>query len=611
MEQALLQAFGAAGLALAVVTMVARRLRLPPVLIYLLLGAAAGPSVLGIVDPHEMEEVLFVTLEVLVAMVVFEGAFSIDVPHLRRVGGVIRNLLTVGLAVTFVCASLLAIGLGVLEWRAAILFGALVTVTGPTVIAPLVRQVNLNERVRAVLLGEGVLIDPVGAILAVVALETALSGLHADPLLWVPSRLLGGVAFGLGGAAAVLAVLRLHRTPAPLESVLLLLGMSAATYAATEVILSDGGLTAMAAMGVTLSATGVPNVSHIRNWEDDLSRIMIAVIYLLAAATVDLDLLLDLWPRGFLIVVLLMVVVRPLAVWVSALGSDLHWREVLFVGLIGPRGVVAVAVAAVGGQELGPELGGAEMTALVFLTVLMTVGVQSTYADLVAGWLRVKQMRALIAGAGHVGRRVAAQLSAGGYAVRLIERDERHVQAARMEGLDVVEGDCTDAALVRGLDADDVALAVAATGADQANLLFCQLIRAQRPDTDVYALVSQPDAVDTFELAGIHPVNVVTALSDSLMDSVGNPVLYDALTSDERRVMVEMPIGYSLDGSRVSDLALPEGALAVLLRRPGALGEPLEMVPRGSTVLRRGDRLVVFGAVEAVERARARLAGAV
>ena len=138
---------------------------------------------LDVFDTRDLGEVLATSLEVLVGLLVFEGAFAIDVRYLRRVGDVVRNLLTVGLVITFLSGTLLAGLLDVLPWRTAFMFGALVSVTGPTVIGPLVCSVRLNDHVRAVLMGEGVLIDPLGAILAVVVLQFVLSGLHADPFL--------------------------------------------------------------------------------------------------------------------------------------------------------------------------------------------------------------------------------------------------------------------------------------------------------------------------------------------------------------------------------------------------------------------------------------------
>ena len=492
MEAAALSTLGVIGFAVSVTTMVSRRTRLPSVLIFLVIGAISGPSVFNLVDPDEIGEIFPVILEVLVAIIVFEGAFSIDVAFLRRVGSVVRNLLTVGLLITFVLAALLAGVLDVLPWRIALLFGALVTVTGPTVISPLVRKVRLNDHVRAVLLGEGVLIDPLGAVFAIVMLDVALSGLEADPLLFVPTRLLGGAAVGLAGTLAVRIVLRINREPSAAEATLLLIGMSVATYAASEAILHDSGLAAMAVMGIALAASPIPHGEEVRAFEDDLSKFLVGAIYILAVATVDLGLIRDLWPKGFIVIFGLMVIVRPIAVWVSALGSDLNWRERTYIGLIGPRGVVAAALAAFAGDALGPEEGGDVLTALIFLTVFLTVAVQSTYAGPMADLLGVKAMRAIIAGAGAVARRVGHKLADDGYDVTLIDLDRDAIARARANGLEVVEADATDVRMLEHLDATEVKVGVGATDSDQANLLFCQYLATASPDAEMFARVSQP-----------------------------------------------------------------------------------------------------------------------
>lgn len=272
MEEAVLSAVGIVGLVVPVAYMLARRLHVPIVVIYLLVGALAGPSLLGLVDPHELGEPFHITLELLVALIVFEGAFSIDVAHLRRVGRVVRNLLTVGLAITFLMATLLAGLTDVLPWRAAFLFGALVTVTGPTVIGPLVRSIRLNDHVRAVLLGEGVLIDPVGALLAIVVLDFTLSGLETSPLLWAPSQLLGGAALALVEFAIVRGALWLNREPSSAETSLLLFGASIATFGLAERVLPGSGLTAVAVLGVSLAATKIPHAEDVRSFEDESGR---------------------------------------------------------------------------------------------------------------------------------------------------------------------------------------------------------------------------------------------------------------------------------------------------------------------------------------------------
>ena len=344
MESGAITALGAIGLAVAVTNMLARRFALPAVLVFLVMGALAGPSALNLVNQDDVGPVFELSIEVLVALIVFEGAFSIDVGYLRRVGGVVRNLLSFGLLATFIAGTVLAGVTDLLPWKTALVFGALVTVTGPTVIAPLVRRIRLNDHVRAVLLGEGVLIDPLGAMLAIVVLDVALSGLDADPFIFVPTTLAGGALIGVAGAAAVRGVLLVNRDPPVRDMTLLLLGMSLATFAVATELVPDSQLVAMAVMGVALAGIGVPHAEEVRRFEDDLSQLLIGAIYVLAAATVDLELLKDLWPTGFLVVVFLMVVVRPAVVWFASVGSDLKSRERLYIGLIGPRGVVAAAL---------------------------------------------------------------------------------------------------------------------------------------------------------------------------------------------------------------------------------------------------------------------------
>ena len=604
METAAISALGVIGFAVAVTNQLARRLLIPPILLYLIIGVLAGPSVFGVFNPDALHEIFPLALEVLVALLVFEGAFAIDVQFLRRVGAVVRNLLTVGLLVTFLVGTLLAGLLDVLPWRTAFMFGALVSVTGPTVIGPLVRSVRLNDHVRAVLLGEGVLIDPLGAILAVVVLQFVLSGLHAEPFLWVPSRLIGGAAIGLVGVLIVRGVLRLNREPSPTEMTLLLLGVSAGILALSERLLPDSGLTAMATMGVVLAGADLPHRDVVRSFEDELSRILLAAVYILAAATLDLGLLRALWPNGVLVVLGLMVIVRPLAVALCSLRSDLRLRERLYIAAIAPRGVVAVALAAFAGEALGEELFGPQLTALVFLTVALTVAVQSSYAAPLARLLEVRSMRALIAGAGKVSRRIGQQLHAGGFDVVLIDPNEDAVARAREDGLDAEVGDASNVALLRKLGGSDASLAVGASNSDETNLLFCQYVRAENPEATTFARVEQSDAVEAFRRSGIATIGADEAVADALMAVIGQPVLQEALApGGEDRLTVEFVVGSGLDGRRIRDLQLPQRVLVLLVRRASE-----DIVPHGETVLQRGNRLLLFGGADAVADARQRLA---
>jgi len=604
MESAALAALGVIGFGLALANQIAKRLRIPPILVYLVLGALAGESVLGIVRPHDLDPLFETLLEVLVGLIVFEGAFAIDTDYLRRVGRFVRNLLTVGLLLTFGLATLAAGALGVLPWPTAALFGALVTVTGPTVIGPLVKRVHLNDHVRAVLIGEGVLIDPLGAILAVVVLEAVVGGLvEADPLVFIPTRLGAGLLFGLAGAALIRGVLWMNKAMSPIEIQMLLLGSSIGVYAVSALVVPQSQLMTMATMGLVLAWLNIPHAEAVRSFEDDISLILLGAIFVLAAATVDLTVIDDLFPEGLIVVLLLMVVIRPIVVFVCSIGSGLRWQERAYISAIGPRGVVAASLAAFASTQLGEENAGPTLAALVFLTVFLTVAVQSTYADVVAKLLGVKAMRALVAGAGALARRIAVQLEADGYDVLLIDSDEETVALAKAEGLNALAGDVTDVRLLNKNGALDAQVAVAVTNRDQSNLLFTQYLQSVNPDIRLFVRVAQPGAVEAFRQTGATVLSEVDTLANAFAELIGSPTLEHALVSRVGdRMTVEVPVGNALNGREIRELGLPQRVLVLLLVRDGG-----DLVPSGNTVLQTGDRMLLFGRRDLVLESRERL----
>ncbi|MCA9851435.1 MAG: NAD-binding protein, partial [Dehalococcoidia bacterium] len=462
----------------------------------------------------------------------------------------------------------------------------------------------LNDHVRAVLIGEGVLIDPLGAILAVVVLETVVGGLvEADPLVFIPTRLAAGLVFGLAGAALVRGVVQLNKNISPIEIQLLLFGTSIALYAFSSLVLPQSQLTAMATMGLVLAWINIPHAQAVRSFEDDISLLLIGAIYVLAAATVELTVMRDLWPMGFIVVLLLMVAIRPAVVFLCSVGSGLRWQERAYVSAIGPRGVVAASLAAFASTQLGEENAGPTLAALVFLTVFMTVAVQSTYADVVARFLGVKAMRALVAGAGALARRIAVQLEADGYDVLLIDSDEETVELAKAEGLTAELGDVTDVRFLNKHGAMDAKVAIALTNRDQSNLLFIQYLQSVNPEVRLFVRVGQPGAVEAFKQTGATVLSEVDTLAAAMSDLIGAPTLEQTLVSRVGdRMTVEVPVGPALDGRAIRELGLPQRVLVLLLVRDNG-----DLVPSGNTVLRTGDRMLLFGRRELVLESRERL----
>ena len=603
MESAALAALSVIGFGIALANQIAKRLRVPPILVYLIVGALAGESVLGVVRPHDLEPLFETALEVLVGLIVFEGAFAIDTDYLKRVGRLVRNLLTLGLLLTWALATFAAGALGVLPWSTAALFGALVTVTGPTVIGPLVKRVHLNDHVRAVLIGEGVLIDQLGAILTVIVLEAVVGGLEADPLIFVPTRLGAGFLLGLLGVAIVRGVVYFNKAISPIEIQLLLFGASLGIFALSASVLPQSQLMAMATMGLALAWIKIPHAEAVRSFEDDISLLLIGAIYVLAAATVELEVMADLFPMGLLVVLLLMVVIRPVVVFLSSIGSGLRWQERAYVSAIGPRGVVAASLAAFASTKLGEDNAGPTLAALVFLTVFMTVAIQSTYADVVAKLLGVKAMRALVGGAGALARRTAVQLEANGYDVLLIDNDEETVALAKEEGLQAEFGDVTDVRLLSRHGATTAQVAAALTDRDHSNLLFTQYLHSVNPEARLFARVAQPGAVEAFRQSGAVVLSEVDTLATAMADLIGTPTLEQALVSRAGdRMTVEVPVGRALDGRVIRELGIPHNVLVLLIVRDGG-----DIVPSGDTVLRAGDEMLLFGHRELVLDARERL----
>jgi Trk K+ transport system NAD-binding subunit len=219
-----------------------------------------------------------------------------------------------------------------------------------------------------------------------------------------------------------------------------------------------------------------------------------------------------------------------------------------------------------------------------------------------ARWLRVRAMKAVIAGGGRVARQMGAQLSAGGFDVVLIEHDPDSVSRSRAAGLRVEVGDATDVRLLQRLGAEEIVVAIGATDSDQVNLLFCQFVLAANPQAEAYSRVHQYDAVQAFREAGIHAVPEADAMTQALIDQMGAPKLHDALVDIGDRMALEIPVGTGLAGRRVRDLGLPERVLVLLIRRGNQ-----EVIPHGNTVLARDDRMLIWGSSAAVTNARAAL----
>jgi NhaP-type Na+/H+ or K+/H+ antiporter len=462
----------------------ADRLRIPSIVLLLAFGALLGPDLLGVVDPAIFGAGLRDIVGLAVAVILFEGGLGVDLHRLRDHRRSLLLLLTVGAATSLLGGTLAAAGVLDFPWPIAALYGALMIVTGPTVVTPLVARLPLSRRVKDLLVNEGVLIDPLGAVVALVAVEWVV-GRHALVVSgWVVVlRLVIGASAGAAMGLVSARVLRRALVAEHLQGPAILSAMLL-TAASASSISAEAGLMAAVAQGVVLANSGVRGLQSLRTFKEALSVVLLSFVFVALAAELDLGEVWALGMRGLLVVALLAWIARPVGVFLATLGSDLSVRERLFVSWICPRGIVAAAVAGLFRTLLDDAQveGGRELEVLVFLTVAVTVTVQGLSAGAVARLLRVDSPApggAVVVGADRLGCLLAAELAARGGQVVLVDRNPWYCQRARSEGLPVYEGDALSLDVLEDAGARYAETVAALTRNSELNALVLERVRGE------------------------------------------------------------------------------------------------------------------------------------
>jgi NhaP-type Na+/H+ or K+/H+ antiporter len=334
----------------------ARHLQVPGIVLLLLTGVLLGPEVAGVVRPETMGRSLLDLVGMAVAVILFEGGLNLSVHRLRGEAVPLRRLITVGALTTAAMASGAAYLIMGWPWELVVPFGALLVVTGPTVVQPVLRRVPVRRSLATVLEGEAVFIDAIGAILAVVALEFVLATgavEAATDLLAFPARFGIGLGLGVAGGLVVGLLLRTEGlVPEGLENVLAL-AFVLAFFEVSEAVMAETGIMTAAVAGLVVGNMETGVAQELKEFKEQLTVLMLGLIFVLLAATVRLEDVLGLGWRGVATVAVIMFLIRPLSVAISTVGTDLDMRERAFLAWLAPRGVVAAAVAALFAQSLG------------------------------------------------------------------------------------------------------------------------------------------------------------------------------------------------------------------------------------------------------------------
>ena len=576
-------AFYHAALALAVgmaAQEFASRFAVPSIILLLVLGVAMGPDVLGLLDPDVFGAARSDLVALAVTVILFEGALALRVETLRQQQRSLTLLLTVGAAISMAAGTWAAHAVLGMPWSIAALYGALVIVTGPTVVTPLLSRLTVDRPVRDLLVSEGVLIDPIGAIVAIVTAEYVLG--HAEVWLtgWsVFVRL--GVGALIGGAAGLPLSFALRhrwisddlRNPTVLAMVLLI-------AAFTSRVSSEAGLMAAVVLGVVLANAKVPELERLRSFKEELTVLLLSFVFILLAADLPLHAVRALGWQALVVVGILAWVARPLAVLLCTVGSGLSVRQRLFASWICPRGIVAASVAALFGISLSDAhiTGGTQLEALVFVTVGLTVTVQGLTAGFVARALGVDvpALRGtVIVGADHLGRLLARLLVIHGRQAILIDANPQHCRAARSDGLPVYRGDALSADIL-----------------EEAGVRYADTVLALTRNQELNTLIGQR-VEENFRVERILTVGEGRTPSGTRAPFPGDfpgldEVNHLLLIGQPRLTAYEIPPGDHV-GQSLADLPYDTGEFALLLQRQDRV-----YVATADQTLAAGDGLLCF-----------------
>jgi NhaP-type Na+/H+ or K+/H+ antiporter len=458
---------------------IAFRIRVPSIVLLLVVGFFLGPEFADLVRPTLLGPSLMTLVGFAVAVVLFEGGMNLNLARLRHEQVLIRRLVTWGGLMTAVGGLLAALLL--LRWdvRTSVLFGTLVMVTGPTVVTPLLRRINVSQSLHVVLEAEGVIIDAIGALVAVVTLEIVLNPTGhslAVGLATLLMRLGLGLAVGLVGGAVIVAFLRADQWVPQRLGNIFALAMALAAFQISNALISESGLVAAISAGIVVGNVPTRGLRDLREFKEQLTTMFIGMLFVLLSANLRWADLRDLGWGGLATVGALMIVVRPTVVLLCARGTEYTWREKTFLAWLAPRGIVAAAVSAMFAQTLegAGRPGGAPLRAMVFLVIVTTVVVQGLPAGLVVRLLGLRQKplaSSIVVGANALGRGIARHLGEFGANIALIDAAPDVCRLAEQEGLRVVYGSALEERTLRRAGIDAARSLLAITKNEGVNLL--------------------------------------------------------------------------------------------------------------------------------------------
>ena len=460
MEQYALMAIAGIGLLTIFCQWISWWIKLPPILLLLITGIMVGP-VMHWLDPDVLlGALLSPIISLSVAIILFEGSLTLNFRKIRGQAHVIRNMLTVGLLCTLVLTTLAIHYILNLSWGMSLILSAICSVTGPTVVTPLLRTIRPNKHLANILQWEGIAIDPIGAILAAISFSLLLAYQeHASASFFVSNVLetIGlGVLLGVSVGYALGQAMERLWMPEFLHNVVTLCTVIV-VYTISDYIKDSTGLLAVTLMGVWLANKHEEIVEHLLDFKESISILLISALFIFLAASMAFDHMSEVLYPTLIVLAVMQFVIRPVSVLISTVKSDLSWNERMFLGWIYPRGIVAAAIAAFFSLQLFHDgfIGAEKLTTITFIVIIGSVLFQSITANIVASRLNVRDPEPdglLIIGASLLAREIGLVLQKQGLQVMLCSTYWEDIRDARLKGLQTYYGHPISAHADRHID---------------------------------------------------------------------------------------------------------------------------------------------------------------
>lgn len=498
---------------------VAWRFKIPAILPLILIGLLVGPLATQFTEDGTKfiepiwngseglfpGESLYYFVSLAIGVILFEGGLTLKRGEILNVSSVIVKLISIAVLITFIGAGIAVHFIFELSWKISLLFSALIIVTGPTVITPILRNIPLKRDISAILKWEGILIDPIGALFAVLVFEfiNAKAGAEYTSIALVDfgKVILFGFSFGFTFAHALIYLIRKKIIPHFLLNVVTLAAVLG-VFVLADTFAHESGLLAVVVMGIIMGNTNLPNFKDLLYFKESLSVLLISILFILLAANINYDELLLVYNVKSLFLFLIIVfLIRPLGVMLSSINSNLKFNEKLFISWVGPRGIVAAGIASLFGIKLANKgVPDAEyITPLVFMIVLGSVLLNATtarpFAKLVGVFLK-NSSGVLIVGSSSFSRIIAKYLKENDRHVVVVDNNQSNIDEAKKIGLSAFVADIFSDDLQDNLELSDIGYLMALTGNTTINNKAIENFQKEFGENGTFRVISPEEMND-------------------------------------------------------------------------------------------------------------------